>query len=106
MQRSPVIIVGAGLAGLSCARELQRRQIPWLLLESKNRAGGRVQSDLVDGFTIDHGFQVLQTAYPEARRELNYEQLRLRPFLPGALIRTQGRFVEMADPWRRPGKLF
>lgn len=106
MQRSPVIIVGAGLAGLSCARELQRRQIPWLLLEAKHRVGGRVQTDLVEGFTIDHGFQVLQTAYPEARRELNYEQLRLRPFLPGALIRTQGRFVEMADPWRRPGKLF
>lgn len=106
MQRSPVIIVGAGLAGLCCARELQRLQIPWLLLEAKDRVGGRVQTDSVDGFLIDHGFQVLQTAYPEARRELNYEQLRLRPFAPGALIRTQGRFVEMADPWRRPHKLW
>jgi phytoene dehydrogenase-like protein len=106
MQKTPVIIVGAGLAGLCCARELQRRQIPWQLLEAKDRIGGRVQTDNVDGFTIDHGFQVLQTAYPEARRELNYEQLRLRPFSPGALIRTEGRFVEMADPWRRPGKLF
>jgi len=105
MQRSPVIIVGAGLAGLCCARELQRRQIPWLLLEAKHRVGGRVQTDAVDGFLIDHGFQVLQTAYPEARRELQYDSLRLRPFAPGALIRTQGRFVEMADPWRRPGKL-
>lgn len=105
MQRSPVIIVGAGLAGLCCARELQRRQIPWLMLEAKHRVGGRVQTDSVDGYLIDHGFQVLQTAYPEARRELQYESLRLRPFAPGALIRTQGRFVEMADPWRRPGKL-
>lgn len=101
----PVIIVGAGLAGLCCARELQRRRIPFLLLEANAQPGGRVRTEVVDGFRLDLGFQVLQTAYPEARQQLNYGALNLRSFFPGALIRTQGRFVQMADPWRRPGRL-
>jgi phytoene dehydrogenase-like protein len=105
MQQHPVIIVGAGLAGLCCARELQQRQIPWLLFEAKSTVGGRLQTDQVDGYLIDHGFQVLQTAYPEARQQLDYDQLRLRRFSQGALIRTGGRFVEMVDPWRSPQKL-
>ncbi|MFO0264881.1 MAG: FAD-dependent oxidoreductase, partial [Planctomycetota bacterium] len=45
----------------------------------------------------------LQTAYPEAQRQLDYAALRLSSFLPGALVRARGRFVEMSDPWRRPG---
>lgn len=105
MQRLPVIIVGAGLAGLCCARELRKQQVPCLLLEAKSRVGGRLQTDSVDGFLVDHGFQVLQTAYPEAQRQLDYDQLRLRRFSPGALIRTEGRFVEMTDPWRSPQPL-
>ena len=105
MQQHPVIIVGAGLAGLCCARELQQRQIPWLLLEAKANVGGRLQTDNIDGYLIDHGFQVLQTAYPEAQKQLDYDQLRLRRFSQGAIIRTGGRFVEMLDPWRSPQKL-
>ncbi|MEY4185446.1 MAG: hypothetical protein RIT02_480 [Planctomycetota bacterium] len=102
----PVIIVGAGLAGLCCARELHRRNIPCLLLDAHDQPGGRVRTELVDGFRLDLGFQVLQTAYPEAQQQLDYNALQLRSFFPGALIRTGGRFVEMADPWRRPSRLF
>lgn len=105
MEQKPVLIVGGGLAGLCCARELSRQQVPVVVIESEAEIGGRVRTDLVDGFRLDHGFQVLQTAYPEATAQLNYPALRLRPFAPGALIRTQGRFVEMSDPWRRPDKL-
>lgn len=102
----PVIIVGAGLAGLCCARELHRRRIPCLLLDAADQPGGRVRTEIVDGFRLDLGFQVLQTAYPEARQQLDYTALKLRSFFPGALIRTRGRFVEMSDPWRRPARLF
>lgn len=102
MSASPVVIVGAGLAGLCCARALRSNGIDVLLLEANDDVGGRVRTDLVDGFRLDRGFQVLQTAYPEAQQQLNYAQLRLCPFEPGALIRTAGKTVRMSDPWRRP----
>lgn len=102
----PVVIVGAGLAGLSCARELTRRGCRILLLDAAAEVGGRVRTRKVDGFRIDAGFQVLQLAYPEAQQQLDYAALKLQKFQPGALIRTQGRFVEMADPWRRPQAAF
>jgi phytoene dehydrogenase-like protein len=101
-----VIIVGAGLAGLSCARRLMEANIPCVILEADQRIGGRLKTDSVDGFLLDHGFQVLQTAYPEARRMLDYDRLDLRPFAPGAIIRTAGRFYRIADPKRRPGDLW
>jgi len=100
--QTPILIVGGGLAGLAAATELNQRQTPFLLLEASDRCGGRLRTDRVDGFLIDRGFQVLQTAYPEAQKQLDYTALRLRAFQPGALIRTKGRFVEMSDPWRRP----
>jgi len=106
MNQNPVIIVGAGLAGLCCAKELCKRGVPVILLESHSEPGGRLRTDMVDGFRLDHGFQVLQTAYPEASAQLNYAALQLQPFAPGALIRTGGKFVEMSDPWRQPTKLF
>ena len=103
-QTSPpaVVVVGAGLAGLSCALELGAAGIWPLVLEASDAVGGRVRTDEVDGFLLDRGFQVLLTAYPEARRLLDYQTLELRAFYPGALIRSGGRFRRLADPWRRP----
>jgi len=101
-----VIIVGAGLAGLACARRLLHSGIPFLILEADHRIGGRVKTDQLDGFVLNHGFQVLQTAYPEARRVLNYDRLELRPFAPGTIIRIDGRFYKIADPRRYPRGLW
>jgi len=100
----PVVVVGGGLAGLCCARELTRLGVDVRLLEASARVGGRVRTEVVNGYRLDRGFQVLQTAYPEARRVLDYPALRLRPFEPGAIIRSQGRWIRMSDPWRRPGR--
>lgn len=97
-----VIIVGAGLAGLCCARELHQQGIPFLLLEASDGVGGRVRTDVVEGFRLDRGFQVLLTSYPEARRVLDYDALQLCPFEPGALVRYAGEFHQVTDPWRRP----
>jgi len=97
-----VLIVGAGLAGLCCARRLQRECTPFLILEASDGVGGRIRTDTVEGFRLDRGFQVFLTSYPEAAQQLDYNALRLKPFLPGALIRYRGKFHELADPWRRP----
>jgi phytoene dehydrogenase-like protein len=97
-----VAIVGAGLAGLSCAVRLTEAGIKTQIFEASDRVGGRVRTDVVNGFTLDHGFQVLLTAYPACKQLLNYETLRLKPFEPGALIRYRGSFSLLGDPWRRP----
>jgi phytoene dehydrogenase-like protein len=101
-----VIVVGAGVAGLCCARELHAAGLDVLVLERGDAPGGRVRTDAVDGFLLDRGFQVLLTAYPEARRVLDFERLGLRPFESGALIRKDGRFSRVADPFRHPVRAF
>ncbi len=106
MSPNKVIIVGAGLAGLACARRLMKDEVPFLILEADQRIGGRLKSDKFEGFILNHGFQVLQTAYPEARRVLDYDILALKPFAPGAIIRINGEFYRIADPWRRPRDLW
>ncbi|KAJ6850190.1 uncharacterized protein M6B38_266290 [Iris pallida] len=96
------LIVGAGLAGLAAAVHLHSSNTPFLLLEASDGVGGRVRTDPVDGFLLDRGFQILLTAYPEARRLLHYPSLSLRPFYPGALVYTGDAFHRVADPFRRP----
>lgn len=98
----PVVIIGAGLAGLCCASHLNRAGVDTLLLEASDGVGGRVRTDQVDGFLLDRGFQVLLTAYPEAINQLNYEDLNLRRFEPGSLVKTSSGLERISDPWRQP----
>jgi phytoene dehydrogenase-like protein len=95
-----VIVIGAGLAGLSCTLSLEAAGVPMTLLEASDAPGGRVRTDMVEGFLLDRGFQVTLTAYPEARRLLDYSALQLRNFRPGALVWHGGRFHRFADPFR------
>jgi phytoene dehydrogenase-like protein len=98
-----VVIVGAGLAGLAAASVLQQAGRSVQVVEASDGIGGRVRTDEVDGFLLDRGFQVLLTAYPEAQRQLDYTALDLQRFEPGALVRVNGRFHTVGDPFRRPG---
>lgn len=95
-----VIIVGAGLAGLTAARALQSRGVAITLLESSDAVGGRVRSDVVDGYTLDRGFQVLFDAYPAVRRWIPFADLELQAFDPGAVICRVGRQSILTDPLR------
>ena len=95
-----VAIVGAGLAGLSCAVRLEKAGLSIKLLEAEDAPGGRVRTDQVEGFRLDRGFQILLTAYPELSHHFDTKALRLRPFVNGALVRHRGRFHRFVDPFR------
>ena len=101
-----IVIIGAGLTGLTCARELVREGKKVLVLEAAEQVGGRLRTDThEDGYRLDRGFQVLFTAYPAAQRHLNFENLKQRFFEPGALLAKNGKIYEVADPLREPGSL-
>lgn len=104
------IIVGAGLSGMSCAIELAKRGRSFKIFEASDAVGGRVRTDVINGFRLDRGFQVLLTAYPESKRVLDYDQLELQKFKSGALIRYGGEFCRVSDvvkhPFDLPGNLY
>lgn len=99
---TPVVIVGAGMAGLTCAVYLRQAGIQAVVLEAADGVGGRVRTDVVDGFRLDRGFQILLTAYPETRQLLDYGALKLRTFRSGALIRERDNWLTFINPLREP----
>ena len=99
-----VVIVGAGLAGLSAAVHLQRAGVATLVCEAAEDVGGRVRTDRRDGFLLDRGFQVLLPAYPELRRQADLNALRPQAFMRGVLTTGTGRRW-LAAPWHGPQAL-
>ncbi|WP_062356773.1 NAD(P)/FAD-dependent oxidoreductase [Herbidospora yilanensis] len=107
MAHQPVIVVGAGLAGLACAVRLRRSGVPVTVLEASDGVGGRMRTDVVDGFRLDRGFQVLNTGYPEVPRVLDVAALRLRAFNSGMLVfRADGGRERVMLPWKHPRHAF
>lgn len=102
-QHHPVIIVGAGVAGLAASRVLNRVGFPVLVLEAEGEIGGRVRTTSTsDGFLIDRGFQVMLSAWPALRRHVDLAALGDRPFMSGARVWTGSRRVPLANPLRHP----
>ncbi|MCT9007904.1 NAD(P)/FAD-dependent oxidoreductase [Streptomyces sp. NPDC054766] len=102
---SDVLVVGAGLAGLACARDLAGYGFGVRVLEASDEVGGRMRSDPHEGFVVDRGFQVFNTSYPQVRRRLALRDLRLRPFTPGILVHTEDGPLRFNDPTRGPRRL-
>ncbi|KAK9110956.1 hypothetical protein Scep_018475 [Stephania cephalantha] len=98
--KTGAIVIGAGLAGLAAATRLHAANTPFILLEASDAVGGRVRTDVVDGFLLDRGFQIFITAYPEAQSLLDYKSLGLQKFYSGARVYFDGRFHTVADPLR------
>lgn len=106
MDHQKIYIIGAGISGLIAAYELERAGYSPEILEASDGVGGRVRTDMENGFRLDRGFQVLLTAYPEAKRYLDYEKLNLKMFDPGAMVFKPGDFFAIHDPLRNPMRLF
>lgn len=101
-----IVIIGAGIAGLVCARRLQEAGQRCTIVESSHAVGGRVRTDVVDGFRLDRGFQTFLPAYPEARKLLDYEALDLKQFYRGAMVFWAGKLQRLADPLHHPADAF
>jgi protoporphyrinogen oxidase len=99
-------IIGAGISGLIAAQILENHGYHPIIIEASSTVGGRVKSDIVNGYTLDHGFQVLLTSYPAAKKYLNYEALDLQKLLPGATLFKNGKAQTIGDPLRSLSLLF
>lgn len=96
----PIVIIGAGMAGLQAATQLAQQGIPFLLLDADSEVGGRIKSDQMDGFVLDHGFQVLQTNYSEVQVSINLEALSLSSFDSGSKLWISGQWKKFLNPLR------
>lgn len=100
-----VVVVGAGLAGLRCAAVLHRAGLSVIVLEEADAVGGRIRTDLVDGYLCDRGFQLLNPAYPAVRRLVDVGRLGLQPFGAGVACRRDTGLRVVADPRRSPTRI-
>lgn len=105
IQNKQIVIVGGGLSGLCCARTLQRAGVEAHVYEASDGVGGRVRTDAHEGFLLDRGFQVLFTAYPAIREEMDIGALRLQTFTPGAIVCRASEKHVLVDPRRAPAHL-
>ena len=105
-------IIGGGISGLSAAittaekstqQSSSSKSPSILVIESDSAPGGRVRSDITDGFILDRGFAVFIEEYPISKKILDYEALELQQFLPGAKVKLSGKdkLASVSDPLRR-----
>lgn len=105
-QNPNVYIIGAGISGLIAALVLEENGIHPTIIEATERPGGRVKTDIIEGFQLDRGFQVLLSNYPAAQKYLDYDALQLQKFKAGACIFIDGKQKFFGDPLRDLSMVF
>ena len=106
MSQKPVIVVGAGLAGLSAAIYLQKFGKQVIVLEASERPGGRVTTDNVNGFLCDRGFQLINTGYPELKALGVMQDIECVAAPRVVDVLTPQGVVQLGDPRQSPGSIF
>ena len=106
MLSQSIAVLGAGLSGFRCAAILHEAGFDVQVYEKADRIGGRMTTDKVNGFLLDHGFHVMQSAYPTSKRAFDFQKLGAQAFEPGAVVvqrkKGKAKFWRLADPFRRP----
>ena len=105
-QDKNIYIIGAGVSGLIAAQNLEQKGYVPTILEATGYIGGRVRTEIIDGWILDVGFQVLLDAYPMSKKYLNYADLDLQRLSPGARIYTDNDSFIIGDPLRDISMLF
>lgn len=103
--QSPIVIAGGGLAGLACAALLIRQNQPVVLFEAGDRLGGRLRTDIVEGYRIDRGFQVLAEAYPALGQVVALQELDPCRFDAGAIVWDGHVRHCLQSPFQEPKRL-
>ncbi len=101
-ENTVVVVIGAGLAGLACARSLQHAGRDVVVFEAESTVGGRVKHERVGGFTCDAGFQVIMDSYTSLRAHVDLSALRPRYFDSGAIMWDAGKLYELQNPLKHP----
>jgi len=65
MEERKIVVVGAGLTGLTCAAYLRRKNQDVVVLEAADRIGGLMQTEEVDGFVMEQGPSTGTIKHPE-----------------------------------------
>ena len=101
-----ILIIGAGISGISSAIMCERNGLDYIILEKSHRPGGRIGSVYEEGYTFDIGFQVFNTAYHVAKSLMDIDTLNLKYFKPGALIHSGESCEIISDPMRDISQIF
>src|SRR3954463_9570923 len=104
--RDDVVVVGAGVAGLTCARLLERLGLSVRVLERGDATGGRIRTDVLSGYRCDRGFQVLNPSYPAVRELIDLRALALCRFSAGVALPGPDGIRVVGDPVRAPSLLW
>ncbi len=95
-----VHIIGGGISGLVAAQVLENHGISPVIIDADDRVGGRVKTDIVKGFQLDRGFQVLLSSYSAAKKYLDYKSLDLQSLKAGSCVFVGGKQCFFGDPLR------
>lgn len=111
-RRQAILVIGAGMAGLSTALQLVELGHDVTVLEARTRPGGRVQTmrdPFVDGLYADAGAMQVYDSHTRAQRyirEFGLELDPIRPTAPGSVMYVRGTRIELRTgepaPWPFP----
>lgn len=101
-----VVVIGAGLTGINAALTLQDAGQEVIVLESSDRAGGRVATDVLDGFLLDRGFQLINSNYPELKKLNAINQIEFIEAPRAVSISIEGKENFLGDPRKHLSSAF